>query len=623
MNLNCKTMSVAVVMALGLINHVTASTLQRVTVKSVRPADSSVAQPVQRYGITRDDAAGIRGLPGVKSVVQIRDVSTRLRYSEREAEATLIGSDKHLPTVVRARLHRGRFLTDDDSREKANVVVVGHALATKLFQDEDPVGRALKSRGQYYRVVGHLAPPEPHASDSERSLANSAVMPLSTMSVRMGDVVFETNRGSFMATEYEISRLEVLLEDPSSALVTRAMVETFLGKQHERDDFEVALTKTSGPNTATPPRAPEQQRPQRNPVVETGVLESAANVPLRTFARGESSIVTLVPEGATVKKGDVLAELSNPAAKETLVKAEAGLIQANVGLKTAESVLKEASAVRDLTSKRAELLVQGAVMERETYFGKDGEHDTRAAKLTREIESAKRAVSLAEQELAGDATNARLAVQLADAVAQLKNTEDAFKLFNGRQKALQEFRFELSIADAKTDARRQKAEVEGELAAAIAQRDAETLKATMAKQRLDLAKKQVASLKLIAPQDGMVYYESSRGARGSTPIIIREGTTVRERQTVLRVVDMSKLQVRVRVHESKIRRVRKGQACHVEFDALPGKSFSATVSSVGNVPVPGAWPNTDLREYEAVVKLPVGNPMLRLGMTCMATFVEE
>jgi HlyD family secretion protein len=82
--------------------------------------------------------------------------------------------------------------------------------------------------------------------------------------------------------------------------------------------------------------------------------------------------------------------------------------------------------------------------------------------------------------------------------------------------------------------------------------------------------------------------------------------------------DAEKLQVRVRVHESKIARVKKGQPVALRFDALPDSEFGGTVLSVANTPQPGAWPNTDRTTYDVIVSVETPAPQLKIGLTCVA-----
>ncbi|HEX9580978.1 MAG TPA: ABC transporter permease [Gemmatimonadales bacterium] len=55
-------------------------------------------------------------------------------------------------------LERGRSFTAQEVRAGAPVVVIGHELAARMFDDLDPIGRELRIRETPYRVVGVVEP---------------------------------------------------------------------------------------------------------------------------------------------------------------------------------------------------------------------------------------------------------------------------------------------------------------------------------------------------------------------------------------------------------------------------------------------------------------------------------
>ncbi len=78
----------------------------------------------------------------------------------------------------------GRGLTEDDSRRRSTVAVVGATLASKLFGGSDPVGRDITVEGVRFRVVGVQAPGQLF-SDENYFDANGISIPLETYMDRM------------------------------------------------------------------------------------------------------------------------------------------------------------------------------------------------------------------------------------------------------------------------------------------------------------------------------------------------------------------------------------------------------------------------------------------------------
>ena len=70
---------------------------------------------------------------------------------------------------------------------------------------------------------------------------------------------------------------------------------------------------------------------------------------------------------------------------------------------------------------------------------------------------------------------------------------------------------------------------------------------------------QIANCKIMAPSDGLVVYANDpTRAFGSNQPQIEEGATVRERQKIFSLPDITQMQVNTKVHESQIDKVKPG-----------------------------------------------------------------
>jgi len=91
---------------------------------------------------------------------------------------------------------------------------------------------------------------------------------------------------------------------------------------------------------------------------------------------------------------------------------------------------------------------------------------------------------------------------------------------------------------------------------------------------------------------------------------ITEGGTVHKDQVMLLMPDLTKMQVKVGIHESIIDRIKPGQTARI---TLPGKVLVGTITSVASVAQPGGWWNGNMVKYDTIVKLPK-EPGLKPGM---------
>jgi hypothetical protein len=97
---------------------------------------------------------------------------------------------------------------------------------------------------------------------------------------------------------------------------------------------------------------------------------------------------------------------------------------------------------------------------------------------------------------------------------------------------------------------------------------------------------------------------------------IREGATVRERQSIITIPDMTKMSVRVKIHESYIKKVKRGQKARITVDAFPDKVLDGEVTQVGVLPdSQNMWMNPDLKVYLTTVTIQGTNDWLKPGMS--------
>jgi HlyD family secretion protein len=135
------------------------------------------------------------------------------------------------------------------------------------------------------------------------------------------------------------------------------------------------------------------------------------------------------------------------------------------------------------------------------------------------------------------------------------------------------------------------------------------------RQRTDLYEQQDKCL-LKATKPGLVVYGSGRDEMWGGEERVREGASVRERQTIVTIPDMSKLSVRVKIHESYIKQIKKGQKARITVDAFPDKTLQGEVSKVALLPdSQNRWLNPDLKVYLTTISIQTTNDWLKPGMS--------
>lgn len=157
-------------------------------------------------------------------------------------------------------------------------------------------------------------------------------------------------------------------------------------------------------------------------------------------------------------------------------------------------------------------------------------------------------------------------------------------------------------------------------------------KFTTAKRRyeVELTKKedlerQLKACVMRAVQPGLVAYgdlDVSSQYRYNEPI--EEGATVRIRQTILTIPDMTQMGVRVNVHESQVKKVKVGQRALVRVDAEPGKLLEAKVAELALLPDSASTRYTpNVKVYPCTIHITGAQEWMKPGMNAKVDIIID
>lgn len=137
------------------------------------------SDPRQRFANRRDvdytEASRFKEMMSGKADVslQLYRGGRRALYGERRTnpDVRLAGTDENFTGSRNFEILAGRNIGVDDVEFGRAVVVLGSDIVTKLFLNEDPLGKRIRIDGQSYTVVGLLAPKGMSFGDSQDNLA--------------------------------------------------------------------------------------------------------------------------------------------------------------------------------------------------------------------------------------------------------------------------------------------------------------------------------------------------------------------------------------------------------------------------------------------------------------------
>ena len=227
-----------------------------IIIVSVKPPIESSNDPssnswVLRYGLKRADFKQLtEALPAdiLAQAVRMRELpSEEARFLHRTINSRLVGCTTEYRDMNHLFLAAGRFISDQDQHEKANVAVIADEVARQLFKLEYPIGRAIQVRSRKYRVVGvtrsRMASAAIGGSLSGQDYNKDVYIPLETFRVRIAprDQTFQRRAGSFSAEEVELNQITLKLRDQNDVVPVSEFVTETLERNHNTKDFAVIV----------------------------------------------------------------------------------------------------------------------------------------------------------------------------------------------------------------------------------------------------------------------------------------------------------------------------------------------------------------------------------------------
>lgn len=128
-------------------------------------------------------------------------------------------------------------------------------------------------------------------------------------------------------------------------------------------------------------------------------------------------------------------------------------------------------------------------------------------------------------------------------------------------------------------------------------------------------KEQLDACTIVAERPGLVVYAGSDEPWRNREKI-EEGATVYERQEIITIPDMTQMAVRVKIHESNIKKIRVGQKARIKLDSYPDEILTGEVVKMSVIPDSSSrWMNPDMKLYPATVAISGTYDWLKPGMS--------
>jgi HlyD family secretion protein len=365
-------------------------------------------------------------------------------------------------------------------------------------------------------------------------------------------------------------------------------------------------------------------------VVEGGTLSAVSEIIIRSEVEGTARIISIVPEGSYVKKGDLLIELDSASAQDQVNLQQINYEKAKFSVEQALAQLEIQKSATNSEYLAQQLKLKLARIDLEKY-----ERGQRAVDL---VEASNKLVQ-AEAQLVVNAEKYRNSTNLAAKGYETQQTVDADRLTvlsSGNAlivatnsiwmlrtfdevKQHETFRAQVLQAEQELD------RVLNQNARRMAQYAADLISQSntlaLSEQKLERDKKNLVAATIRAPQDGLVVYQIS-DSHFSSESLIEGGAVVRNRQELIKLPDLSRMKVVVKVHESHVNMIRPGLPAFVMLDSMPDERFRGVVEKVAPLPdTQSRWGNPNLKVYNTDIYLTDTLPNVKPGVSAKAEII--
>jgi HlyD family secretion protein len=331
-------------------------------------------------------------------------------------------------------------------------------------------------------------------------------------------------------------------------------------------------------------------------VVERGQLESAKSQDVFSQVEGNPQIIQLTPEGTLVNKGDLVCELDSAALQDSLTTQK-------IATRKAEAEHKQAL----LTLEVAKISVQE--YEKGTYPSDiqtaDGELALANSDLARAKDRKDWADRMLKQQLLSESQH------LADVFA-LQKAEFTLKQATTKRMVLEKYTRDKELTELNANVEKAKSDT-------LAKEQTYALE----KSKEDKLVTQIVKCKLVAPTDGLVVYANDQNnfRGGQQGPMIELGSTVRERQKIFSIPDITHMRVNVKVHESMIDNVKRDLPGKIKVESFADKELHGKVTNVNTMPDATNMFSSGINVYTTHVSIEESLSGLRPGMSAEVTIL--
>ena len=225
-----------------------------ILLKSVKPVEVEESSrggfgPPQAvvYGLTYGDIRTIEAtIPGVTNVIASRIVKKNVWNLGRNMNTDVVGTSVDYPTSRNYNLRAGRFFSQAEVRDHANVVVLSDEVAQQLFPIDNPLGKSVRIDGDYYNIVGVMESEGfsnlgQNQAGSSNAAPSRIFMPITSSRTRFGETTTRQTAGGMESETVELHEAIIQIDSQDTVIEVGQVIEQILSRRHDSVDYSVEV----------------------------------------------------------------------------------------------------------------------------------------------------------------------------------------------------------------------------------------------------------------------------------------------------------------------------------------------------------------------------------------------
>jgi putative ABC transport system permease protein len=182
--------------------------------------------------------------PAVDRLVPVRQLQQEVRNGPRVLDARVLATLPVWQEVTGRMVWEGRFFSATDEQSQNAVCVIGTEVARALFPLESPLGKRMKIGGDYYTVIGTLAPRVSSGDDPAKAgqdTTGEVLIPFETARKRYGKLQVKRRAGAMEMEEIDLNEIVIRVDAPENVELVADAAREMLARFHQKRDYEIVV----------------------------------------------------------------------------------------------------------------------------------------------------------------------------------------------------------------------------------------------------------------------------------------------------------------------------------------------------------------------------------------------